>query len=49
MISVDKQNVIKEPNRQVLRPTDFTDEELLALENARAPERTKELDSELPP
>ena len=48
LISVEEYQRLKRRDRQVLRPEDFTEEDLAALEQTRAPESTKAFDSELP-
>jgi prevent-host-death family protein len=48
LISVEEYERLKRRDRQVLRPEDFTEEDLAALEQTRAPESTKAFDSELP-
>jgi len=48
LISVEEYERLKRRDRQVLRPEDFTEEDLAALEQTRAPEFTKAFDSELP-
>jgi prevent-host-death family protein len=48
LISVEEYERLKRRDRRVLRPEDFTEEDLAALEQTRAPESTKAFDSELP-
>jgi prevent-host-death family protein len=48
LISVEEYERLKRRDRQVLRPEDFTEEDLAALEQTRAPEATTAFDSELP-
>jgi prevent-host-death family protein len=48
LISVEEYERLKRRDRQVLRSEDFTEEDLAALEQTRAPESTKAFDSELP-
>jgi prevent-host-death family protein len=48
LISVEEYERLKRRDRQVLRPEDFTEKDLAALEQTRAPESTKAFDSELP-
>jgi prevent-host-death family protein len=48
LISVEEYERPKRRDRQVLRPEDFTEEDLAALEQTRAPESAKAFDSELP-
>jgi len=48
LISVEEYERLKRRDRQVLRPEDFSEEDIAALEQTRAPESTKAFDSELP-
>jgi prevent-host-death family protein len=48
LISVEEYERLKRRDRRVLRPEDFTEEDLAALEQTRAPESTKAFDAELP-
>src|SRR5258708_21816026 len=48
LISVEEYQRLKRRDRQVLRPEDFSEEDLAALEQTRAPESAKAFDSELP-
>jgi PHD/YefM family antitoxin component YafN of YafNO toxin-antitoxin module len=47
MISIDEYNRLKRRDRQVLELTDFTDADIAALEQARAPDSSKAFDDEL--
>ena len=47
LISVQEYERLKRRDRQVLRPEDFTDEDLAALGQTRAPESAKAFDPEL--
>jgi prevent-host-death family protein len=47
MLSVEEYDRLKRRDRQVLGPEDFTDEDIAALEQARAPEHTKAFDHEV--
>ena len=47
LISVEEYDRLKRRDRQALRPEDFTDDDLAALESTRAPESTKAFDPEL--
>ncbi len=47
MISVEEYNRLKRRDRQVLELTDFTDADIAALEQARAPDSAKTFDDEL--
>ena len=47
LISVEEYERLKRRDRQVLRPEDFTEEDLAALEMTRAPDSTKVFDPEL--
>ena len=48
LISAEEYESLKRRDRQVLRPEDFTEEDLAALEMTRAPDSTKVFDPELP-
>jgi prevent-host-death family protein len=48
LISVEEYERLKRRDRQVLRPEDFSEEDLAALEQTRAPVSAKAFDSELP-
>jgi prevent-host-death family protein len=48
LISVEEYERLKRRDRQVLRPEDFSEEDLAALEQTRASESAKAFDSELP-
>jgi prevent-host-death family protein len=48
LISVEEYERLKRRDRQVLRPEDFSEEDIAALEQTRAPESAKAFDSELP-
>jgi len=48
LISVEEYERLKRRDRQVLRPEDFSEEDVAALEQTRAPESAKAFDSELP-
>jgi len=45
---VEEYERLKRRDRQVLRPEDFSEEDVAALEQTRAPESAKAFDSELP-
>jgi prevent-host-death family protein len=47
MISVDEYRRLKRRDRRVIGLEDFTDEDIAALEETRAPEASKAFDSEL--
>jgi len=47
MISIEEYHRLKRRDRQVLELTDFTDADLAALEQARAPDSSKAFDEEL--
>lgn len=47
MISVEEYNRLKRRDRQVLELTDFTDADIAALEQTRAPDSAKTFDDEL--
>jgi PHD/YefM family antitoxin component YafN of YafNO toxin-antitoxin module len=47
MISVEEYQRLKRRDRRVMGLEDFTDEDIAALEEARAPEAAKAFDSEL--
>jgi hypothetical protein len=47
MISVEEHHRLKRRDRQVLGLEDFTDTDVAALEDTRAPESSKALDHEL--
>ena len=47
MIFVEECHPLKRRHRRVMRLEDFTDEDLAALEETRAPETSKAFDSEL--
>jgi prevent-host-death family protein len=47
MISVEEYHRLKRRDRRVMGLEDFTDEDIAALEETRAPEASKALDSEL--
>lgn len=49
MISADEYRRLKRRDREILGLEDFTDEDLAALEAARAPEAAKAFDHELKP
>jgi prevent-host-death family protein len=49
MISTDEYQRLKRRDRQVLSLDDFTDADIAALEQARAPESSKAFDAELTP
>jgi hypothetical protein len=49
MISVEKYHRLKRRDRQVLGLEDFTDADMAALEETRAPEPSKAFDAELKP
>lgn len=46
MLSIEEYDRLKRRDREVLGPEDFTDEDIAALERARAPEHTKAFDHE---
>ena len=48
LISVEEYERLKRRDRQVLRPEDFSEEDIAALEQTRAPESAQAFDSELP-
>jgi PHD/YefM family antitoxin component YafN of YafNO toxin-antitoxin module len=47
MISIDEYNRLKRRDRQVLELADFTDADIAALEETRAPDSSKAFDDEL--
>ena len=47
MISIDEYNRLTRRDRQVLELTDFTDADIAALEQSRAPDAAKAFDDEL--